>query len=228
MRIMLNPAIDIRSFTAQFARTGAAVIPNILRPDTAQRAHRALCGLPWRIEVSDYSQTGKLRVPLPGDLPRNHLIGILDRTPHEIDPERLFFMRLACAREEFDDPMLSGLADFLDSEAFLGTARTLVGMPDLTHAFVEATAYDRGCFLGGHRDDHHPGNRVAFVLNLTPQWQLDWGGLLLLRANDGPPAIVPPVWNSLAMFRVPVDHLVSSVSFAAAGRRYSLTGWLRP
>jgi Rps23 Pro-64 3,4-dihydroxylase Tpa1-like proline 4-hydroxylase len=92
---------------------------------------------------------------------------------------------------------------------------------------MEATCYLSCCFLGGHRDDHHAANRVAFVYNLTPHWQMDWGGLLMLTNQNAQPSIVPPLWNSLAMFTVPRDHFVTAVSPAAREGRYSITGWLR-
>jgi Rps23 Pro-64 3,4-dihydroxylase Tpa1-like proline 4-hydroxylase len=49
----------------------------------------------------------------------------------------------------------------------------------------------------------------------------------MLTYPDAPPVIVPPAWNSLNIFTVPHDHLVSAVSPAATAKRYSLTGWLR-
>jgi hypothetical protein len=224
---MLNPDLDLTRLAPAYAQRRALSIQNILLPELAQGVHDALVALPWHLEIKDYAQTSTLRVPLDATLPRDHLLGALDRHPNSLDRERLFFMRLAAEREEFTAPALKAFADFVQSEAFLAPMRVLTGIPEITHCWVEATCYDRCCFLGGHRDDHHPKNAVAFVFNFTPHWQLDWGGLLMLQYGDIPPVIVPPMWNSLNLFTVPLDHLVSAVSPGAQGRRYSLTGWLR-
>jgi hypothetical protein len=226
-RVMFNPQLNLPALAEAYSRRSALSIQNILLPEVAQGLHDALVAQPWHLEIKDYVQSEKLRVPLTPDLPRDHLLGALDRFPNGLDRERLFFMRLAAERQEFAAPLLAEFAAFIQSEGFLAPMRTLTGKPEATHCWVEATCYERCCFLGGHRDDHHPDNLVAFVFNLTPYWQLDWGGLLMLQYGDIPPVIVPPMWNSLSLFTVPLDHLVSAVSPGAQGRRYSLTGWLR-
>ena len=127
-----------------------------------------------------------------------------------------------------ENSVLKSLTDLIGSESFLDKIRMISSRQDIQTSWIEATCYDKNCFLGAHRDDHHPDNKIAFVLNLTREWKLDWGGLLMLQLREHqPPVIVPPTWNSLSMFNVPVDHTVSCVSPHATGRRYSLTGWFR-
>jgi Rps23 Pro-64 3,4-dihydroxylase Tpa1-like proline 4-hydroxylase len=66
------------------------------------------------------------------------------------------------------------------------------------------------------------------VFGLTPQWRIEWGGLLLFHGADGQVERgFVPRFNSLALFAVPQLHSVSMVTRAAPYRRYSITGWLR-
>jgi Rps23 Pro-64 3,4-dihydroxylase Tpa1-like proline 4-hydroxylase len=69
--------------------------------------------------------------------------------------------------------------------------------------------------------------RAAYVFNLTPRWQPDWGGQLQFIGPDGHVAEAwVPRFNALNVFAVPQPHAVSIVAPFAVGARYSVTGWL--
>jgi SM-20-related protein len=107
--------------------------------------------------------------------------------------------------------------------------RTVTGSNKVEFADAQATAYSPGDFLTGH-DDSFPGkNRIAaYVMNLTPTWRIEWGGLLIMHGEgDKASRAYPPAMNVLTLFRVGQMHSVSEVSRAAAYRRYAITGWLR-
>ena len=224
---MLNPQLNVAALHAAYARHGALSIQNALRPEAAEEVFDALQKLDWVLEINDYSPGPRFRIPLREISCQNNLPRTIEEHAHGLDPGKLFYLRLCVESSQFTDPVLTRFAAYLGSEPFLAAMRTIIGMPEITHTWIEATCYDKGCFLGGHRDDHHPANAVAMVFNFTRHWQLDWGGLLMLLLDNQPPVIVPPLWNSLSMFTVPRDHLVSCVSPAATARRYSITGWLR-
>jgi Rps23 Pro-64 3,4-dihydroxylase Tpa1-like proline 4-hydroxylase len=224
---MLNRDLNIPSLNRAYSQNGALSIQNILEPGVARELHDALVKLDWVLEISDYDQSGKLRVPRRELKKPDDLLSALDTVPHNLNRNNLFFMRLCVEDNYLNQPALTGLSQFLKSDEFLDVFRKITGRKEIAHLWLEATCYDKCCFLGGHKDDHHADNLVAFVLNLTPRWQVDWGGLLMLLFPNMPPTIVPPMWNSLSIFNVPVDHLVSCVSPAAAEKRYSITGWFR-
>ena len=212
-----------------YAKNGFIVIQNILEDKLAADLHKALTELNWFLEIKDYQESRLIRIPYSEVRSPQNLLGVLDDIDHQLDRGKLFFMRLCANLDEFNNKCLDDFAAYLNTESFLAPIRQIVGKPEATQVWVEATCYDTDCFLSTHRDDHHPGNLVAFVLNFTRAWQLDWGGLLMIqKSSNVPPMIIPPIWNSLAMFSIPVDHHVSCVSPAATGKRYSLTGWLRP
>lgn len=140
---------------------------------------------------------------------------------------RLFYLRLVVDGEAFTHPDLNMFREFVNSAQYLKVMHTITGENDVTHMSLDATCYDKGCFLGGHRDDANHQNVVACVFNLTSNWRPDWGGMLMLFEPGTEPIVVRNIWNSLNLFKVPRYHCISVVSPAAAEKRYALSGWLR-
>jgi len=117
----------------------------------------------------------------------------------------------------------------LNSEPMLALFRRLADDEEIAFCDAQVTRYRAGHFLTTHDDDVAGRGRVlAFVLNLTPHWRPDWGGLLLFHGADG--AIdggFSPAFNALNVFKVPRPHSVSLVAPYAEGCRYAITGWAR-
>ena len=92
---------------------------------------------------------------------------------------------------------------------------------------AQGTRYRAGQFLTRHQDREDNENRVcAFVVNLSKNWDSDWGGLL--QFHDGADRLVDsfvPYWNTLSLFRVPQSHTVSLVAPWAGADRLAITGW---
>ena len=69
---------------------------------------------------------------------------------------------------------------------------------------------------------------AADVLNLTPRWKPEWGGLLgFVDSDDHIKRAFTPSWNALNILAVPQRHFVSMVAPFGTEGRYSVTGWLR-
>jgi SM-20-related protein len=125
--------------------------------------------------------------------------------------------------------VLDDFAQFLSQEDTLDFFRALLDEPALTFADAQATAYGPGHFLTAHDDDVHGKNRVAaYVLNLSKDWSLDWGGLLAFHEPGAAAAeALVPSFNTLNLFAVPQRHSVTMVAPFTPRRRYSITGWFR-
>jgi SM-20-related protein len=109
----------------------------------------------------------------------------------------------------------------------LDVLRRVTGNQDVAFADAQLTAYGPGDFLTLH-DDAAPATKrtAAYVFGLTKDWRADWGGALLF--HDAANLVGwAPQFNVLNLFAVPQPHSVSLVSAAAAGRRFSVSGWLR-
>ena len=121
------------------------------------------------------------------------------------------------------------LVAFLNGEAFLDVARRITGEPRIAFADAQLTRYRRGHFLTAHDDGVEGKNRYyAYVLNLSPQWRTEWGGLLMFHSDEGHVSeAFLPRFNTLNLLRVPAVHSVSQVALFAGDDRLAVTGWLR-
>lgn len=127
------------------------------------------------------------------------------------------------------DSLLAELHRRWNEPAGLAAFRALTGDDRIAYVDARATRYRAGHFLTTHDDDDAAKHRLyAYVLNLTPNWRPDWGGLLMFISPDGHIAeAFTPAWNALNIFTVPQPHAVSIVAPYARANRYSITGWLR-
>lgn len=126
-------------------------------------------------------------------------------------------------------PVWKALYDFLNGAAFLERMREVTGEPRIAMADCQLTRFRRGHFLTEHDDNLAEKKRYyAYVLNLTPQWKIDWGGLLAFHGADGNVSeAFTPRFNTLNLLKVPCAHSVTQVALSAGGDRISVTGWLR-
>jgi len=124
---------------------------------------------------------------------------------------------------------LNKLYEFLNGQEFLDFVRAITGDDSIEFADAQATRFEAGHFLSSH-DDNVPGKnrRAAYVLNLSPLWNPDWGGALQFFDSRGNiEEAYTPTHNALNIFRVPTNHSVAMVSPFAGAARYSITGWFR-
>jgi len=232
----INPALDPTRYAPQFAGRGRLHLPDFLVPPAAERLHQYLAqSAEWSLVLHDGTN---VREATPEQ--RRHADEVWER--------EMAAFAYARAREGFeflyehrsvsDDPHaraadpspVARFVDFLNSPAFLEFARRLTGQPDIVRADAQATRYRPGDFLTQHDDFDKTGRklrRAAYVFNLTPRWEPDWGGQLQFIGPDGhvTEAWVPR-FNALNVFAVPQPHAVSIVAPFAVGARYSITGWL--
>ena len=140
-------------------------------------------------------------------------------------------LRLGPAREAgaATPQILFDLLDLFNTEAFLDFARRLTGDDRIAFSDGQVTRYLPGHFLNRHSDANPKTERLyAYVLNLSPGWRAEWGGLLqfLDEGGDITETFVPS-FGALNVFAVPQMHAVSTVAPFAGGPRYSVTGWWR-
>lgn len=228
--------IDPGRLKARFADHGRLHIPGVFRPADAAGIGAALAGeVPWHRSVNVRGKAYDLAfdqiAAMPAERRAEFEAAILEggRTgfQYQFDAWRLSDLVEAGIRGTV--PALEALYDFLNGEAFLGFVRALTGEPACAYVDAQATRYTAGHFLTAHDDDVAGKNRLfAYVLNFTPAWRTDWGGLLLFHDADGNVAGgYSPAFNALNIFRVPQLHSVSTVAAYAGAPRLSVTGWIR-
>jgi len=227
--------LDVRAIAGVYAAVGRVHVRPIFTRETAESVYHSLTNeIQWQLQLND------------GDKPISR-DGASFEALSEADRARVMQAVYANAARGFQyiynnfpisDLYEQGqqrslyvmrLYEFLTSPEFLEFARAVTGVRSIAVVDAQATLYRPGHFLTRHDDLQHSKKRVAaYVLNFTPRWVADWGGVLQFIDGDGHVAEgYTPVFNALNLFRVPQPHNVSLVAPFAQGGRYSITGWLR-
>lgn len=234
MSLALAPGLDLTAARERLARTGRARVEGVLG-DGARAVAEALTR-------PDMVWNRAIRNPYNADVP----VAVFENEPPE-EQARLIGM----AHEEATDgfqfvfdrlrlgqaramglPIPQALYDLhalFNAEPWLDFARALTGDDRIAYVDAQATRYLPGHFLNSHTDEHEGAGRLyAYVLNLTPRWRAEWGGLLMFLDDQGAVTeTFTPAFGTLNLFRVPQDHAVSMVAPFAGGARHSITGWWR-
>jgi SM-20-related protein len=234
-RIHLASGLDRRSIAGVYARCGRVHIAPILSRECAEHVlHELTQNIPWQLHLNHGDRPVNLQGASFDALPpaqRDRFLSAI----HANAAHRFQYLYnsfpISDIYERGEQRLLYVMRvyEFLNSEEFLDFVREVTGARDVTFADAQATLYGPGHFLTRHDDAVAGKNRrVAYVLNFTPQWKTDWGGVLQFIDGDGHIAEgYTPVFNALNLFAVPQAHAVSYVTPFAAGGRYSITGWLR-
>jgi Rps23 Pro-64 3,4-dihydroxylase Tpa1-like proline 4-hydroxylase len=232
----LRPGLDPAALANMFASAGRLQIVDFLRPDCATALLKELAGSrDWRLAFNDGERILDFReadvAAWPPEkkmaLARAVTLGGRDRFQYCYETIRLPGKEGGSGSSA--PRLLQRFVEFLCSPEIIEFMRQVTGADDITFADTHASRYKPGHFLTTHDDKMDDmGRRAAYVLNLTPRWRPDWGGLLLFYDSRG--NVVrgfAPAFNSLNIFKVPQPHSVSWVTPLAAQPRYAVTGWLR-
>jgi hypothetical protein len=233
----IAPQHDPRRLRAVFERHGRLHLPGFFRAKDAERIGRRLSGpVPWIRSVNVRGKSYDIALDafetMPADRARQLAEAVAEGGrsgfQYQFDAWRLSDLMEAGGSVP---PPLEPLAEvyrFLNGPAFLRFVAELAGVePDFCDA--QATRYTAGHFLTAHDDAVDGKNRLlAYVLNFTPAWRPDWGGLLLFHDADGHVAEgYTPGFNALNIFRVGQAHAVSQVASFVTAPRLAITGWVR-
>lgn len=230
----IDPGLRPADVAPVFARYGRVHLPQFLAGPGATELHRSLLdATPWSRTLN----TGDRNLTVPLEV-------------WEAQPAEVRAQIEAAARESARDGfqylydnynvsraveggearglLVEQLLAWLNTAAFLDFIREVTGDARPASADAQVSRYSAGHFLTQHDDESRTHSRLyAYVLNLTPVWKLDWGGLLLFPDADGHVAEgYAPKFNALNLFRVPQAHTVTQVADFAGASRYSVTGWI--
>lgn len=235
---MLSRRTDISVLRRRFNQHRRVIIPDILEPDFAHRVLDAIGThndwlLVTRIEGQhrEFDATQMQLVPQERLMAFEELVAREARNGFQYRFERhLLYDNLRAGK--LPDGPLRALAELLNSDEFIGLLHKITGAPFVsgdTFCDGQLTRYRAGHFLTQHDDDLPEFKRIAaFVVNLTPDWSADLGGLLMFPGEDGHvQEAFTPRFNTLSFFQVPQPHAVSTVAPFAKGARHAVTGWLR-
>lgn len=231
---MLNPALDRAALAERYKLKNRIQIRDVLSAQAASDLFNILTretewSLVWR-EADGHVETKRLAEmsAMPPEQRGRIINGIYARARGEfafIYQANLMAENYA-ARRNPEHP-LHRVFESLNGPDFIGLIREVTGIQSIARADAQATLYGPGHFLNTH-DDRIAGHkrRVAYVLNMTQDWNPDWGGLLQFYDKDGGVKdVFVPRFNTLSLFTVPQSHAVSYLPPYAPARRLAITGW---
>lgn len=230
----LGPAAQDKALTAKarvlLRQFGRVHFPGFLSQPTALAVHEAMEQTDWRVICRGQATTFEAPVPsfeaLDGVSRAKLYAGLYADAATGF---QYLYDVYRMSEVEGADAVLAQLYEHWNEPAGLDAFRALTGDDRIAYVDARATRYRAGHFLTTHDDDDASKHRLyAYVLNLTPTWRPDWGGLLMFISPDGHVSeAFTPSWNALNLFRVPQPHAVSMITPYARANRYSITGWLR-
>jgi len=227
----LSPDLDVKALRKAFAKTGRLQIRDVLEPLSAQAMAAALeAETNWMRSVR--LKSGSFSAPLDGRDPvqPQHARWIEEARVDPDDPamQYMFDVRRLSAERAFGldrGDALSAFFDFVNGPEFLAFGKAITGDEPVA-CEAQATRYRPGDLLTIHSDrDSNTRRLSAWVFNLTREWRPEWGGLLLFHDKDRLVEGIHPWFNSLSLFRVPMDHSVSQVTPFAPRDRMAISGW---
>ncbi|MFL6722200.1 MAG: 2OG-Fe(II) oxygenase [Sphingomonas sp.] len=235
MAIELNPSLDPHALAAEYRNNKRRMqIRGFLAGDGAQSVYRDLHELPWAMAYNDGDSVVQLSAERLAELSNSEaaamMAGIRERARGQYQFLYSFFPILnAYFSPEAPWFPIFGFYEFINSAPVIEFVRTVTGLKDIGWADAQATWFKPGHFLKAHNDQHSgEGRLAAYVMNLSPVWERDWGGFLqFFDENDNIEAAFKPTFNTLNIFTVPQLHSVSMVSTYVTAERMSVTGWFR-
>jgi SM-20-related protein len=234
--LRLNPELNLAALRETYDLTGRLHVPQVLEAASARRLHNALeTSREWVMVFNRGNTHFDLTPENAARMPKEAMIQLQqDILAEARDGFQLVYDVVNVSKKTdtvlTTDPVLLELHAFLNGRSFLDFMARITGETRGAWCDVTGTRYRPGHFCEAHDDSADDGERlVAFVLNLTPRWRVDWGGLLLFIDGQGNVATgLTPAFNALNLFRTPQLHAVSAVTPFAGANRISVTGWMRP
>lgn len=231
---MIDPSIDVARWRQRLHAHGRVQVENFLQPEAAERLHDCLAReVPWTLALRD--DAGPRTIPATdyASLPADDVDALLRRTAAGGRGGGFRFAydsyMMVRAYKEGRDPdlLLHRVLEFLNAPPYVQLCQAMSGDARVRRVNAQATRYRPGHFLRQHTDeDHEEGRLYAYVINLSRDWKADWGGLLqFIDAQGRVVDTFLPRWNTLSLFAVPADHVVTMVMPWAEQDRYAITGW---
>lgn len=231
MNIQLNPDIQWSTYYSQYLKDNRVRITNFLSNDSAMQLLDCLKNqVNFNLAFTYNRQPGEISKSDYEALPQQQKEEIIKTVHHDASQGIGFLYGRHLIQPNTESiGLLKELINLMNSNTVLENISQLVKQPGIKLASGQATEYKNGYFLTRHNDIVEKEKRiVAYVLNLTPEWHPDWGGLLQFYEQDGAPLNAwSPVFNSLTLFDVSHVHAVTYVTPYAKERRLSVTGWFR-
>ncbi len=238
---MIDPHFDPAPWRSVLQRDGRVQVESFLQPAAAERLRACLHDeVPWTLALRDAAGARTLDHATYSAMDAAAIAALLARAADVPGEDRdsiearfrfaydSYMMVTAYTQGRDPGLLLHRVLELFNTPDYVALMQSLTGDARVRRVNAQATRYRPGHFLRWHTDiDSREGRLYAYVLNLSRDWQADWGGLLQFIDDDGRVIdTLLPRWNTLSLFAVPAGHAVSLVAPWAAQDRLAITGWL--
>lgn len=231
--IRLNPSIDIADAARKLQSKRRVRIPNFFEEESARQLLKAIqSNEVWYATYTQNGENYESEFAKIMALPPQQRAGFVQRIYRQATNSFQFlflqyYITQAIKQGEDKGHPLHAMHDFVNSEEVLDMGRRLTGVDEIRRSDAFASQYQAGHFLSLHHDTHPSHDRVAaWVVNMSPEWDENWGGFLAFYDDEGNiEEAFKPVFNTFNLFLVPQSHAVQLVAPFAGAPRLSFTGW---
>jgi SM-20-related protein len=239
LKYEFNTDIDVERLRDVFKERKRIRVENVLTGRVAEAMyHRLSNGTPWRTFVvanQTLMGTPPGSVIGPGRDDEEILTTAYDGASNGFavlyDADRLFPEDRQGEEDNFardDVSTLPWVTEMAKSDRF---RRLITGLTDLNEgASIEVQSMRLRCghfvgFQSALMSSSKNGRHTAsFLLHLTPDWKVEWGGLLSFRSSAGIAEGFIPCFNTLDVFAFPLGHWITAVAPFAAGPMMAIVG----
>ncbi|MDX1409087.1 MAG: 2OG-Fe(II) oxygenase family protein [Saprospiraceae bacterium] len=231
--IRLNPSLDIAAAARTLQSNRRVRVSNFFEEETARRLLEEIRNN--KVWYATYTQNGENYesefAKIMALSPQQRAGFIQNIYRRASDSFQFLFLQyyITQAMKQGEDKghPLHAVHDFFNSQPVLDMARELTGVEEIARSDAFASQYQAGHFLSLHHDTHPTHDRVAaWVVNMSPKWDENWGGYLAFFDEKGNiEEAFKPIFNTFNIFLVPQAHAVQLVSPFAGAPRLGFTGW---
>ncbi len=234
--LRLNPELDADKLARQYRKDHFIRIENLFPLDTAEAIHQILrTATPWHLAYAD--ENGKHIYHRPEDwqaLGQEKHREIFRQVAERARSGFSYMYQSYPMVDNYIDGLdkdwpLHAMTEFVNSDEFREFVKKITGEKTVIKLDAQAALYAPGHFLNTHNDmGDHAERRAAYVMGFSKNWHMDWGGLFLfVHENGSVEKGVMPSFNTLTLFKVPRQHIVTQVASFAGEPRLTIVGWLR-
>lgn len=120
----------------------------------------------------------------------------------------------------------SEVLKWLNSDETIELVTDITGLSDLSYALCDGVRFSKGQFLTDKANRiTSKFEKIGFMLDFTPDWNINWGGLLHLHSvYEDSGVTFTPVFNNMILFDASFDYSVTYLANYIKYNRYSLMG----
>lgn len=233
MAIKINPKLKPEALKQDFQTTGRLHIHDFLEPKDADTLHDLVAGCKlFKFKYNDGDKEVWVDPLELKSMPDPQMQDMVNKVFNSAMARNFQYTYYACPLSKETLKANQALSPFKEVVAFLGGKDLkafikALGGGDYKNASAEAIWHKTDSFQTTGDGQRKGENRLfGFSLDLSRDWDADWGGNRFFRGKKGEvEEVYPSAFNSLTLFKVPTRQSLATVTGYSKGLLLSISGW---